>query len=49
MPRTNNPNKQRTSINVKRTTRDKLNKLRKYPREYLDSVIVRLINKFNER
>jgi len=45
MTRRNNPDNPRTQINVKRTTRDKLNKLRIYPREYLDSVIVRLINK----
>ena len=48
MPRTNNPNKQKTSINVKRTTRDKLNKLREYPREYLDLVINRLIKSYEE-
>lgn len=45
MTRRNKPNNPRTQINVKRTTRDKLNKLRKYPREYLDSVIMRLIDK----
>lgn len=44
MTRPNNPDNLRTQINVKRTTRDKLNKLRRYPREYLDDVIVRLIN-----
>lgn len=44
MVRRNNPNNPNTSINVKRTTRNKLNKLRKYPGEYLDLVIVRLIN-----
>lgn len=49
MTRRNNPDNLRTSINVKRTTRDKLNKLKKIPEEYLDSVIVRLINKFNGR
>ena len=45
MPRANNPDNLKTQINVKRTTRDKLNKLKKMPEEYLDSVIVRLINK----
>lgn len=49
MTRPNNPDNLRTSINVKRTTRDKLNKLKNIPEEHLDSVIVRLINKFNER
>ena len=48
MTRPNNPNKQRTSINVKRTTRDKLDKLREYPREYMDLVINRLIKSYEE-
>ena len=48
MTRPNNPNNPRTQINVKRTTRNKLNDLRKYPGEYLDSVIMRLINKINK-
>lgn len=48
MPRTNNPNKQKTSINVLRTTRDKLNNLRNYPGEYLDLVINRLIKSYEE-
>ena len=49
MTRPNNPDNLRTQINVKRTTRDKLNKLRKYPREYLGLVINRLINKNESR
>jgi len=48
MTRRNNPDNLRTSINVKRTTRDKLNILRKYPREYLDLVINRLIKSYEE-
>lgn len=48
MPRTNNPDKQRTSINVLRTTRDKLNKLKKIPEEHLDSVVNRLIKSYEE-
>ena len=48
MTRPNNPNNPNTSIKVKRPTRDVLNKLRKYPGEYLDSVIMRLINKINK-
>ena len=43
MPRPNNPHNPRTTINVKRMTRDKLNRMRIYPMEYLDLVIVRLI------
>ena len=46
MTRHNNPDNPDTSIKVKRTTRNKLNKLRKYPTDYLDLVIVRLINNY---
>ena len=49
MTRPNNPDNLRTSINVKRTTRNKLNKLKKVKEEYLDSVIVRLINDNKEK
>lgn len=48
MTRRNNPDNPRTSINVKRTTRDGLNKLRKYPGEYLDLVINRLIKSYKD-
>lgn len=48
MVRPNNPNNPNTSIKVKRPTRDVLNKLRKYPGEYLDSVIMRLIKSYKE-
>lgn len=48
MPRINKPDNQKTQINVLRTTRDKLNKLRDYPREYLDSIINRLIKSYEE-
>jgi len=43
MPRINKPDKQKTQINVQRTTRDKLNDLKNIPEEHLDSVIKRLI------
>jgi len=49
MTRPNNPDNPDTSIKVKRTTRDGLNKLRRYPREYLDLVIVRLINNYKKK
>ena len=45
MMRPNNPHNKRTTISVKRETRDRLNKLKNVPEEYLDSVIVRLIDK----
>ena len=45
MTRHNNPNNPYTSIKVKRTTRDMLDELREYPKEYLDLVIMRLIKK----
>lgn len=48
MTRSNNPDNPNTSIKIKRTTRNKLNELRKYPREYLDLVIVRLIKSYKE-
>jgi len=43
MPRINKPNNLRTTINVRRMTRDKLNDLKEIPEEHLDSVINRLI------
>ncbi len=49
MPRSNKPNKLNTSITVKRTTRNELNKLKKLPEEYLDSVISRLIKSYKEK
>ncbi len=49
MTRHNKPNNPRTQINVKRTTRNKLNILRKYPKEPLNSVIVRLIDDNNKK
>ena len=48
MTRPNNPDKPDTSIKVKRTTRDRLNGLREYPKEYLDLVISRLIKSYEE-
>lgn len=48
MTRPNNPDNLRTSINIKRTTRDKLDKLKKIPEEYLDSTINRLIESYEE-
>jgi len=44
MTRPNKPENPRTSANIKRTTRNKLDNLREYPKEELDSVIMRLIN-----
>ena len=49
MTRPNNPDNPKTQINVKRTTRDGLNKLREYPGEFLDLVIVRLIKDNNKK
>ena len=49
MTRPNNPDNPKTQISVKRETRDRLNKLKNIPEEYLDSVIVRLINKNKEK
>ena len=48
MTRTNNPDNLNTSINVKRTTRNKLNKLKTIPEEHLDSVINRLLKRINK-
>ncbi len=44
MTRPNNPDNLKTTVSIYKTTRNKLDKLRKYPKEYLNSVIVRLIN-----
>lgn len=49
MTRPNNPDNQKTQINVKRTTRDRLNKLKLVEEEFLDSVIMRLIDKKNKK
>jgi hypothetical protein len=45
MTHPNKPTNPKTTISVYKTTRNKLCKLKKVPEEYLDSVIVRLINK----
>lgn len=48
MTRPNNPDNPRTQISVKRTTRDRLNKLKIVEEEFLDSVVKRLIESYEE-
>ncbi len=48
MPQINKPDNLRTTIDVKRVTRDKLNDLKEIPEEHLDSVINRLIKIYEE-
>ncbi len=49
MARTNKPDNPKTTINIKRTTRNKLNNLKIIPEEHLDNVINRLIEVYNEK